>query len=147
MLSRAPLSPSPTMSSAKTSPSSAASLQLTLSAPDASQTVNGSTNWVLDAYVGQFNGDMTVSENTWAYLETYAWNSSQFELGTWCTDWNNYEPYNITARVEEERLAEQGVVGLNLEGVTATIGMRLDQFGGPYGDDAENEMNQVCSLT
>ncbi|KAJ9156671.1 hypothetical protein NKR23_g1240 [Pleurostoma richardsiae] len=119
-------------------------IQLNFTAPDPAQRVNGTTHWIVHLYFGQFNDDMAVNEVSWAYMATYSWNSSQFELGTWCSNQEGDLPMNLTRTIEDRPVLDSLPQGLDLEGVNVTLGLALDRFGGPYGDDPQDEMNQCA---
>jgi hypothetical protein len=119
-------------------------IQLALSAPPGvSVDVNSIGMWYADVYIGQFNGDMTVSQNVWAWVNVYVWNPTEFKLGEWCAD-----PMNATKEVTESGLIDWFPGKPGMEGVNATIGLRIFKAVGELVmDNTVDETLEVCSLS
>jgi hypothetical protein len=79
--------------------------------------------WHVKLYFGQYNGNTTVSLHNWTYISVYAWNSTRFELGTWCSD-----PFSLLYRIEQSGMPAEFRDGRSLDGVNATIGLRIVRF-------------------
>jgi hypothetical protein len=140
--------PVPTSVARTEMPIESAVLQLALSAPDpADRQLHDKEHWVVDLYFGQFFDNSSIGNTAanWIGADVFSWNATGFTPGTWCnSNVANMEPFNISAAVERAGgFGRPMPGGNNLEGVNATLGLRLIRFGGALGGDNEDEMIQV----
>ena len=121
------------------------SLQLNFTAPGNQLPSNTSDigEWFVVSYIGQFNGNMTISQDSWLSLSRDVWRPDEFVLGTQCLD-RIYLPYLVQKSLYS---IMDFVGGRSFEGVNATIGVSMWKFDALGSNVAEtNEVSRQLLL-